>query len=165
MGKFEMGRVMLVAGGAVMASVEDVAQYILERSGQMTTWKLQKIVYYCQAWSLVWDDEPLFADNIEAWADGPVVRPLYDRHAGKFKVSNIKGGDSSRLTKTQRETVDAVLGTYGDKTSAWLRNLTHSERPWRKTRQEAGLGEGVRGNAVIALDDMAEFYGGLVGKS
>jgi uncharacterized phage-associated protein len=36
-----------------MTSVFDVAQYILRRKGQMTTWKLQKLVYYSQAWSLV----------------------------------------------------------------------------------------------------------------
>ena len=45
-----------------MASVFDVAKYILHKLGTVTTWKLQKLVYYCQAWSLVWDDEPLFFD-------------------------------------------------------------------------------------------------------
>ena len=34
-----------------------------------TSWKLQKLVYYCQAWSLVWDEEPLFEARIEAWAN------------------------------------------------------------------------------------------------
>jgi uncharacterized phage-associated protein len=35
-----------------MASVLDVAQYILNRQGMMTTMKLQKLVYYVMAWSL-----------------------------------------------------------------------------------------------------------------
>jgi len=146
-----------------MVDVRDVAQYILERRGRTTTWKLQKLVYYCQAWSLVWDDEALFPDNIEAWADGPVVRRLYDIHAGNFTISRVTGGDSSRLNKTQRETIDAVLDAYGSKTSAWLRSLTHSEAPWKETRRRAGLSEGERGNAVIPLDVMAEFYGSLSG--
>ena len=59
-----------------MASVFDVAAYILERQGPMTTWKLQKLVYYSQAWSLVWDDDVLFPEEIEACANGPVVREL-----------------------------------------------------------------------------------------
>lgn len=59
-----------------MASVYDVATYILEKQGAMTTWKLQKLVYYSQAWSLVWDDDVLFPEEIEAWANGPVVREL-----------------------------------------------------------------------------------------
>jgi uncharacterized phage-associated protein len=55
-----------------MPSVLDVAQYILQRSGGMTTGKLQKLVYYSQAWSLVWDQRPLFNERIEAWANGPI---------------------------------------------------------------------------------------------
>lgn len=50
-----------------MATVFDVAAYILEKKGEMTAWKLQKLVYYSQAWSLVWDQRPLFAERIEAW--------------------------------------------------------------------------------------------------
>ena len=37
-----------------MASAHDVAAYILKKLGPMTAMKLQKLVYYCQAWSLVW---------------------------------------------------------------------------------------------------------------
>ena len=38
------------------ASVLDVAAHILGQNGPMPTWKLQKLVCYGQAWSLVWDD-------------------------------------------------------------------------------------------------------------
>jgi uncharacterized phage-associated protein len=144
-----------------MADVRDVAQYILERRGALTTWKLQKLVYYCQAWSLVWDDKQLFLDDIQAWANGPVVRALYNAHAGEFQVSSITGGRPSRLTATQKETIDAVMRTYGGKTGAFLRELTHTEPPWRKARSRAGLAEGERGSAVIRLADMEEYYGGL----
>ena len=60
-----------------MADVFDVAKYILEKQGSMTTMKLQKLVYYSQAWSIVWDEKPIFAERIEAWASGPVVRELW----------------------------------------------------------------------------------------
>ena len=43
-----------------MATVFDVARYILEKYGPLSAMKLQKMVYYSQAWSLVWDDAPLF---------------------------------------------------------------------------------------------------------
>ena len=39
----------------------DVAAYILRKQGAMPAMKLQKLAYYSQAWSLVWDDESLFA--------------------------------------------------------------------------------------------------------
>src|SRR5271157_4427990 len=102
-----------------MASVNDVAAYILKKRGRTTAMKLQKLVYYCQAWSLVWDDKPLFKARIEAWANGPVVPSLYNLHRGKFDVARWPG-DPNALTDSERETVDAVLRFYGDKSSQWL---------------------------------------------
>jgi len=67
-----------------MASAHDVARYILERAGQMSAMKLQKLVYYSQAWHLVWRSRPLFPETVEAWAKGPVVRELYNVHRGYF---------------------------------------------------------------------------------
>jgi len=59
------------------ASAHDVAAYILKNGGRMSVMKLQKLVYYSQAWHLVWEDKRLFSDRIEAWANGPVVPNLY----------------------------------------------------------------------------------------
>ncbi|WP_307850044.1 MULTISPECIES: type II toxin-antitoxin system antitoxin SocA domain-containing protein [unclassified Saccharopolyspora] len=42
----------------------------------MTAMKLQKLVYYSQAWHLVWDERPLFDEPVQAWANGPVVPDL-----------------------------------------------------------------------------------------
>jgi uncharacterized phage-associated protein len=142
----------------------DVAQYILTKLGPQTTWKLQKLCYYAQAWSFVWDDKPLFSDRIEAWANGPVAPKLYEKHRGEYIISSVREGDSSKLNKTQRETVDAVLKFYGNRDSQWLIALTHRESPWRNARQRASLGPGERGNSVITWDDMAEYYGGLNGE-
>ena len=142
-----------------MASVLDAAAYILKRQGPMTTWKLQKLVYYSQAWSLVWDDDVLFPEEIEAWANGPVVRALYHAHRGKYRVSRLPGGEAEALTDEQRETVDAVLEFYGDKSPQWLSDLTHMEAPWQSARR--GVPDGERGNAVIAKESLAEYYGSL----
>jgi uncharacterized phage-associated protein len=139
-----------------MVSVFDVAAYILAKKGTMTAWKLQKLVYYWQAWSLVWDDRPLFNDRIEAWANGPVCPALYSAHRGQFTVSEITQGNVSRLDTPARDTIDAVLEHYGDKTSQWLSDLTYNESPWRIARR--GLDDGDRGNAEITHGAMAEFY-------
>ena len=142
-----------------MASVFDVAAYILEQQGPMTTWKLQKLVYYSQAWSLVWDDDVLFPEEIEAWANGPVVRELYEVHRGKYRVSCLREGRLDALTGDQRETVDAVLEFYGDKSPQWLSDLTHMETPWQSARRH--VPEGVRGDSVIPKADLAEYYASL----
>ena len=142
-------------------SVFDVAAYILEKQGGMSTWKLQKLCYYAQAWSLVWDDASLFSERIEAWANGPVVRDLYGEHRGRFHISSLRKGKASRLDSDQRDTVNAVLAFYGDMEPAALSDMTHREQPWRETRAEAGLSPGERGEAEIPLGTMAEYYDGI----
>ena len=142
-----------------MTTAHDIAAYILEHHGEMTTMKLQKLVYYSQAWSLVWDEKPLFRERIEAWANGPVVRSLYNEHRGSFKVSEWPRGNSTKLSPAQKETVDAVLDYYGPKSSQYLSDLTHLEDPWRNARQ--GLAVGQRGDQVITHAAMAEYYGSL----
>jgi len=142
-----------------MANVHDVAAYILEKHGTMTAMKLQKLVYYCQAWSLVWDEKPIFPEKIQAWANGPVVYELYDQHRGQFQVAHWSAGNPEALTKKEKETVDSVLGFYGDKPSQWLSDLTHNEDPWRDARK--GLAPGMRGNEEITLAAMAEYYGSI----
>ena len=142
-----------------MASVQDVAAYILNKLGPVTAIKLQKLVYYSQAWSLVWDDEPLFEDEIQAWANGPVSPTLYEAHRRQFKVSVISDGNPESLTASQRETIDKVLEFYGDKSSQWLSDLTHQESPWLEARR--GLAPGQPGNCEITTASMAEYYGSL----
>lgn len=137
-----------------------MAAYILAKRGPMSAMKLEKLVYYSQAWSLVWDERPLFADRIEAWANGPVAPRLYAAHRGQFTVYGIAEGDPKRLDDVGRETVDAVLGYYGDKAAHWLSALTHDEPPWRDAR--CGLPDGVPSTAEITHAAMAEYYGSLV---
>jgi len=141
-----------------MVSVLDVAAYILTKMHQTTAMKLQKLVYYCQAWSLAWDGEPLFSEEIQAWANGPVVRELYNAHKGKYTITCV-GGDSDKLNGKQKQTVDAVVEYYGDKSPQWLSDLTHMEDPWKKARN--GLAETDRSERIIELADMEEYYSSL----
>jgi len=142
-----------------MATVHDVAAYILKKQGSMTTMKLQKLVYYCQAWSLVWDEKALFPEKIQAWANGPVVPALYELHRGQFSLKSWSHGNCNKLTTEQRETIDAVLKYYGDKSSQWLSDLTHRENPWLDARNS--LPSGARGSKVITHASMMEYYEGL----
>ncbi len=117
-----------------MASVCDVAAFILAELGQMGTMKLQKLVYYSQAWSTVWDDRPIFDEKIEAWDHGPVVRDLYAKHAHAPLIERLDSGDPSQLSDDQRATVRAVLAFYGRHSEWWLSGLTHREPPWLDAR-------------------------------
>ena len=143
-------------------AIFDVASYILKKGGKMTAMKLQKLVYYSQCWSLVWDEKPLFKNRIEAWENGPVAPALYKAHKRQFKVGpgSIQG-DPAKLTKDQKETIDGVLEFYGEKSAQWLSDLTHLEAPWRQVRERAGVNEGERCQEEITHFDMHEYYSGL----
>jgi uncharacterized phage-associated protein len=143
-------------------AVLNVAAYILEKlsKGQkVTAWKLQKLVYYCQAWSLVWDEQPLFNEKIIAWANGPVVNELYQTHKGQFYVDKIPKGKALALSSNQKDTIEHVLKAYGNKTAQWLSDLTHLESPWIDARE--GLKPGTRGDVEITLASMHEYYSSL----
>lgn len=146
-----------------MLTVFDVAKYILNREGSMSAMKLQKLVYYSQAWSLAWDEAVLFPNRIEAWANGPVVRSLYQHHRGQFLVNKTlftNLGDARKVTGEAKKTIDAVLKFYGGRSPNELSQLTHRESPWREARE--GLAPGERGRAEISRASMAEYYGSLI---
>jgi len=143
-----------------MASVHDVAAVILEQCGPMSTMKLQKLVYYSQAWHLVWDEEPLFEETIQAWANGPVVYELFDVHRGSFTVSPPwLYGSPDGLKPNERETIEAVIGSYGHLSGRQLSTLTHAELPWREARGD--LPPTARSNREVDPDRMQEFYSAL----
>lgn len=143
-----------------MADVFDVAKYILATRGTMSTMKLQKLCYYCQAWSLVWDDRPLFAEEFHAWANGPVCKELFFQTQGAFSVeASDEPGNINELTANQKDTIETVLEYYEPHDAQWLSQLTHMENPWKKARE--GVPSGVGCDNIISKESMAEYYGGL----
>lgn len=145
-----------------MANVFDVAKYILENTGEISTYKLQKLCYYSQAWNLVWHDVPLYDSPIMAFAHGPVIKELYDYHKDQFSIksSDIKKCKLSNiLTDSEKDTINRVLQFYGNKTAQWLSDLTHMEEPWRNARK--GIPDGQPSSKVISLNDMMEYYSSL----
>lgn len=143
-----------------MANVFDVARYILEQRGNMSAMKLQKLCYYCQAWSLVWDDAPLFDEEFHAWENGPVCKELFYRTRGNFLIrAEDETGGEGNLSEGQIETIDEVLDYYFPHDAQWLSQLTHLERPWKEAREKCSMDEIC--DEVISKESMAEYYGGL----
>lgn len=144
----------------MMANVFDTAKYILEQSGPMSTMKLQKLCYYAQAWSLVWDDSPLFEENFQAWANGPVCPELFFKTQGAYSVSaSDETGGIGDLSAGQKDTIDRVLEHYGSHNAQWLSQLTHMEAPWIQARE--GVPSGAGCSNVITKESMEMYYGGL----
>lgn len=144
-----------------MATVYDVAKYILDKYDAMSAMKLQKLLFYSQAMSLVWDDIPLFEDDFEAWRKGPVCRRLYEAHKGKFMLDNSDFLDpyspnTQRLTKEQKDTINAVVDSLIDLPAYRLSQMTHAEAPWKDAR--GSLPENVSCENVIPKEAMQEYY-------
>lgn len=114
-----------------MATVFDVAKYILHKQGEMSTLKLQKLCFYSQAWAIAWTEKPLFDEDFEAWVNGPVCRKLFDAHKGYYYIgeSFLQDSNEASLTGDEKDTIDTVLRFYGDMDPYALREQTHSEPP------------------------------------
>lgn len=143
-----------------MANIFDTAKYILEKKGKMSTMKLQKLCYYSQAWSLVWDDEELFQEDFQAWENGPVCPELFQKTRGKYSVdADDETGGEGNISDSQKETIDVVLDHYGEKSAQWLSQLTHLEEPWKEAR--SNLPPMIASQNIISKESMAMYYGGL----
>lgn len=142
-----------------MASVFDVAQYILQQLNEVSALKLQKLVYYCQAWYLVWNNkQPLFNEQIEAWVNGPVVRELYNVHQGQRTINYLPYGSVLNLSQNEKICINRVLSAYKDKGALWLVAHSHQEAPWKNARHD--LAACVPSNNIIGIDAIYTFYQG-----
>lgn len=115
-----------------MATAIDTAAYILSQRATVDAVKLQKLLYYAQAWHVVSMDTTLFEDEIKAFEHGPVTYSVWDLHRGHSTLSrrNFPAGDPSRLTAEERSVIDAVMAAYGRLGQWELSKLTHAEAPW-----------------------------------
>lgn len=147
----------------------DVATWFLNRQDleagdPITHLKLQKLVYYAQAWCLAVLNEPLFDEDLEAWAHGPVARSLYDTYSGtKWNPIEPPGGDEAPFSEEQVDVLQEVAEAYGRYASKRLEAMTHNEEPWLEAR--GNLPPEERSNAKISKETMARFYSDLLKKT
>lgn len=145
-----------------MATIKDVAAYILEKLGPMTAMKLQKLCYYSYGYHLAWEERPLFPERFEAWANGPVSPALYNLHRGRYNLQpgGIQG-DVTALTTDEVESIDLVLAALGGHTAHELSAFSHTEGPWTKARQRAGAQALDRSSEELTDADIAEYFDAL----
>lgn len=141
-------------------TIADVARYILEKSGQMTTMKLQKLCYYSQVWHCYHLEKRLFKEEVQAWAYGPVSYDLFELHRGKYQISaeEVPLRSTPIFSVESAEVIDQVLNAYGTFTGAQLSDLSHSETPWIETRSQVTEQSQ---SPVITIEKMYEFAASL----
>lgn len=140
-----------------MAKVEDVAARILDNCGRMTTMKLQKLTFYCQAAYLAKTGSPIFEEDFCAWINGPVSPGLFKQHRGKFFIypGDLDGIDEA-LPEGSVPIVDAVCDKLGYLTANELVEKTHSEKPWINARK--GDHPFARSGEVITKESIRDYY-------
>ena len=76
-----------------------------------------------------------------------------------MSADELSCGSLSNLSKDEKETIDIVLNHYGKMEPYELRELSHSETPWKNARGKTP--DGIPSNAVISKESMGEYYGSL----
>lgn len=148
-------------------SAKEIAKYFIWKAKKekksITNKKLQKLLYYAQAWHLVFEDEPLFKEEIEAWIHGPVVNDVYQTFKGFGHNPIVWKLKDKEVEKTPgQDLLNDVWSAYGKFDAEYLEVLTHNELPWQEAREN--LDEGEPSSAVISHESMKNYYGALYEK-
>jgi uncharacterized phage-associated protein len=149
---------------AGIPEAKDIASFLLQLSAgedepdPLTHLRLQKLMYYVQAWSLALRNKPAFTGRIEAWAHGPVVKDLYALLAnfGNQPLPPDAVKNASQLSKEDAEFVVSVWDAYKQFSATALRQMTHSEFPWIQARGTCGPAD--RCDTEIAHTDMRAHF-------
>lgn len=141
-----------------------IAHYFMDKSrkegNDLSNKKLQKLLFYAQAWNLVLNDKPLVQDKFEAWIHGaaiPALYRMYKDYGWKNIDEKFDPAEFTALTDEEKELLDDIWTVYGKYDADYLEILNHSEEPWQKARQNTSPFES--SNTEISEDDMKQFYG------
>jgi uncharacterized phage-associated protein len=138
----------------------DIAEYFIalanEKGSFLSNLKLQKLVYYAQAWHLALYGKPLFEDDFQAWIHGPVIPRLYEEYKSFGWQPIVKEADP-KLPQEVVLFLDEVADEYFACDGYELERMTHLEDPWQKAR--VNLEPDTASDAVIQKQWMQEYYG------
>jgi uncharacterized phage-associated protein len=141
-------------------SAKDVAKVVLlfsneQKDSNMTNLKLQKVLYYIQAYFLTKENKPCFDDEIYAWKLGPVVQTVYFDYY-MCANNNIWSNDIEEECKSAQSKflcndltiIRRLVKHFYEKSAFGLVNRTHNEDPWKDTMQ----------SCVISCDKIKAYY-------
>ncbi len=146
---------------------QELADYFIALSNEthelISNLKLQKLVYYTQAWFLAILKKPLFDATFKAWVHGPVIPQLYhdykefswlpiQKSIGEDHIKKFK----NKLDEEETRLLDAITDEYFGVSAYDLESMTHNETPWKKAR--FGLADDDTSSPVIENKCMEAYY-------
>lgn len=138
-----------------MYNVLDVCRYVINYSNEqeygISNLKLQKILYFIQAFFIICkiNNEPCFYEKIEAWDFGPVVPEAYQEYkrygSGNIPTvdfytqlneediwdSEVVNYDDSIIKDSDKNLINQVINKFADYSATNLVSITHNQNPWK----------------------------------
>ena len=135
-------------------NVLDVCRHVINYSNEhdygISNLKLQKVLYFIQAYFIInkKDHTPCFNERIEAWDFGPVVPEAYHEYKqyGSGDIPSVESfflldkddiWNSKRIeynddiiTADDKTLIDRVIEKFSNYSATDLVSLTHRQSPW-----------------------------------
>lgn len=114
-----------------------IARYIIRREAEcsrsVSNLRLQKLLYFVQAYFFLSLDEPCFNNRIEAWDFGPVVPAVYHKYKrfGSMIIQENEECPVGDIDEEDCQRIDDMLDACADKTTRELVNISHQQAPWK----------------------------------
>ena len=146
--------------------IENIVPYIIYKSSEkildendtregITNLKLQKILYFVEAFSLIKNNKSAFKEKILAWQYGPVIKEVYDTY--KINKNNpIISKEKPLINEEMTLIIDKVWELFGGLSASKLVDITHSQRPWIDAFNS--------NTKEIKRDVMIEYYKNIINK-
>lgn len=154
-GERAVGNVTLKNFNALIAA-DLLIDFCNDHGDVVTNLKLQKLLYYTQAWFLALHNKPLFADRLEAWMNGPTQPEVYAKYSSFGPRPIEQDTCGYEVSKSITKHIWDVMEVYGGFSAFDLQRLACDEEPWRQARR--GLAHDEPSNAVIDLATMKRYY-------
>ena len=161
-----------------MYSVLDIARFIINYANRrgfvISNLKLQKILYFVQAFFLVnsHGNTPCFDEEIEAWDFGPVVPivyhefkqfgsgpiPVVERYVSwedRISIWNARTIEFNEniIAPDDRHNIELVVDEFSQYSAYQLVQLTHKQSPWIDAFRNAS-----QGTNVISKDSIFHYF-------
>jgi uncharacterized phage-associated protein len=142
-----------------------LADYILNNYGAMSHLKLQKLLYYCEAYHLAYFEVNLIHQEFEAWVHGPVCRDVFLQLKSKALLysdiaftSDYDPNEKLKtiLTTDQVQLIEDIVSELVTWTGLQLEATTHDEKPWIEAR--LGVSPAEKSSQIISKATMMNYY-------
>lgn len=148
-------------------NVLDIACFIINKHNELypqigiTNIRLQKLLYFVQAYFIIKYKEICFNEKIVAYPSGPVVIEVYEefKKYGRGNIETVKyygffsenPVNDNIIHYNHKEIIRSVIEIFKDYDDSTLIDITHCQTPWKNSIYK-------RIGAEIEIKDIENFF-------